>query len=38
MNMTDNCTEFILKRNYITTPLSLEEKAYPIAYVITMHE
>lgn len=32
-----NCQKFKWDRQYMTIPMSLEEKAYPVAYIITIH-
>ncbi|KFQ18741.1 N-acetyllactosaminide beta-1,6-N-acetylglucosaminyl-transferase, isoform C, partial [Merops nubicus] len=33
-----SCTEYISQNHYITRPLSAEEAAFPIAYVMTLHK
>uniref|UniRef100_A0A803JR75 Glucosaminyl (N-acetyl) transferase 2 (I blood group) n=1 Tax=Xenopus tropicalis TaxID=8364 RepID=A0A803JR75_XENTR len=35
---SSNCKDFILKNNYITLPLSEEEAAFPLAYILTVHK
>ncbi|XP_051893731.1 beta-1,3-galactosyl-O-glycosyl-glycoprotein beta-1,6-N-acetylglucosaminyltransferase-like [Pristis pectinata] len=37
-NITCNCENFIRNRKYITVPLSENEKQFPIAYSIVIHE
>lgn len=36
--MTKECNNFRLTRKYINFPLTAEEQAYPIAYIITIHK
>nr|XP_039248982.1 beta-1,3-galactosyl-O-glycosyl-glycoprotein beta-1,6-N-acetylglucosaminyltransferase-like isoform X2 [Styela clava] len=34
----DNCTLYVKSRKYITSPLTLEEAEYPIAYIISIYK
>lgn len=36
--LAKNCSNFRLIRKYIDFPLTAEEQAYPIAYIITIHK
>ncbi|XP_042352822.1 beta-1,3-galactosyl-O-glycosyl-glycoprotein beta-1,6-N-acetylglucosaminyltransferase 3 [Plectropomus leopardus] len=38
LNVTQDCPSYIDKRGFITTPLSEEEKDFPIAYSMVIHE
>ncbi|XP_078055933.1 beta-1,3-galactosyl-O-glycosyl-glycoprotein beta-1,6-N-acetylglucosaminyltransferase 3-like [Mustelus asterias] len=38
INMTKDCAAFIKERKYLTIPLSKEERNFPIAYSIVIHE
>lgn len=38
LNMTKDCPAYIEKRGFITVPLSEEEKDFPIAYSMVIHE
>uniref|UniRef100_A0A8C7YZZ6 Beta-1,3-galactosyl-O-glycosyl-glycoprotein beta-1,6-N-acetylglucosaminyltransferase 3 n=1 Tax=Oryzias sinensis TaxID=183150 RepID=A0A8C7YZZ6_9TELE len=38
LNATKDCPAFIAKRGFITEPLSEEEKFFPIAYSMVIHE
>ncbi|XP_078280411.1 beta-1,3-galactosyl-O-glycosyl-glycoprotein beta-1,6-N-acetylglucosaminyltransferase-like [Rhinoraja longicauda] len=38
INLTSNCEDFMRQRKYITFPLSVNEKQFPIAYSIVIHE
>ncbi|XP_037539603.1 beta-1,3-galactosyl-O-glycosyl-glycoprotein beta-1,6-N-acetylglucosaminyltransferase 3 [Nematolebias whitei] len=38
INVTKDCPAFIEKRSFITVPLSEEEKHFPIAFSIVIHE
>ncbi|NXT01234.1 GCNT2 transferase, partial [Jacana jacana] len=33
-----SCTEYIMQNHYVTRTLSVEEAAFPIAYVMTLHK
>ncbi|XP_053252900.1 N-acetyllactosaminide beta-1,6-N-acetylglucosaminyl-transferase isoform X3 [Podarcis raffonei] len=33
-----NCSDYVTQSHYITRPLSAEEAAFPLAYVITLHK
>ena len=37
LNLTENCSYFIQKRGYHTTPLSQEEREFPLAFGIRIH-
>nr|XP_023958613.1 N-acetyllactosaminide beta-1,6-N-acetylglucosaminyl-transferase isoform X2 [Chrysemys picta bellii] len=32
------CTKYLIQNHYITSPLSAEEAAFPLAYIITLHK
>ncbi|XP_034618186.1 N-acetyllactosaminide beta-1,6-N-acetylglucosaminyl-transferase-like [Trachemys scripta elegans] len=32
------CSEYLMHNHYITSPLSAEEAAFPLAYIITLHK
>lgn len=38
LNATKDCSAFIEKRGFLTEPLSAEEKDFPIAYSMVIHE
>ncbi|XP_068458554.1 beta-1,3-galactosyl-O-glycosyl-glycoprotein beta-1,6-N-acetylglucosaminyltransferase 3 [Clinocottus analis] len=38
LNVTKDCPSYIAKRGFITAPLSEEEKNFPIAYSMVIHE
>ncbi|XP_042266503.1 beta-1,3-galactosyl-O-glycosyl-glycoprotein beta-1,6-N-acetylglucosaminyltransferase 3 [Thunnus maccoyii] len=38
LNVTKDCQAYIEKRGFITTPLSEEERDFPIAYSMVIHE
>ncbi|XP_033491454.2 beta-1,3-galactosyl-O-glycosyl-glycoprotein beta-1,6-N-acetylglucosaminyltransferase 3-like [Epinephelus lanceolatus] len=38
LNVTKDCPSYIVKRGFITEPLSEEEKDFPIAYSMVIHE
>ncbi|XP_032378616.1 beta-1,3-galactosyl-O-glycosyl-glycoprotein beta-1,6-N-acetylglucosaminyltransferase 3 [Etheostoma spectabile] len=38
LNMTKDCSSYIENRGFITAPLSQEEKDFPIAYSMVIHE
>ncbi|KAF7669194.1 hypothetical protein LDENG_00230720 [Lucifuga dentata] len=38
LNLTRDCNGYIEDRGFITTPLSVEEKDFPIAYSMVIHE
>ncbi|XP_067829370.1 beta-1,3-galactosyl-O-glycosyl-glycoprotein beta-1,6-N-acetylglucosaminyltransferase 3-like [Heptranchias perlo] len=38
LNMTKDCAAFTEERKYLTFPLSKEERGFPIAYSIVIHE
>ncbi|XP_074799271.1 N-acetyllactosaminide beta-1,6-N-acetylglucosaminyl-transferase-like [Natator depressus] len=33
-----SCTKYLIHNHYITSPLSAEEAAFPLAYIITLHK
>ncbi|XP_048364308.1 N-acetyllactosaminide beta-1,6-N-acetylglucosaminyl-transferase isoform X2 [Sphaerodactylus townsendi] len=33
-----NCADYVTQNHYITRPLSVEEAAFPIAYIMTLHK
>uniref|UniRef100_A0A8C8RQD0 N-acetyllactosaminide beta-1,6-N-acetylglucosaminyl-transferase n=1 Tax=Pelusios castaneus TaxID=367368 RepID=A0A8C8RQD0_9SAUR len=33
-----SCTKYIIQNHYITSPLSEEEAAFPLAYIMTLHK
>ncbi|OCT74411.1 hypothetical protein XELAEV_18033387mg [Xenopus laevis] len=35
---SSNCKDYIIRNKYITAPLSEEEAAFPLAYVLTVHK
>ncbi|XP_069611761.1 beta-1,3-galactosyl-O-glycosyl-glycoprotein beta-1,6-N-acetylglucosaminyltransferase 7-like [Ranitomeya imitator] len=38
ITLQSNCTNLITELHFITTPLSLEEADYPLAYIVTIHK
>ncbi|XP_071387549.1 beta-1,3-galactosyl-O-glycosyl-glycoprotein beta-1,6-N-acetylglucosaminyltransferase 3 [Centroberyx affinis] len=38
LNMTKDCQAYIKNRGFITMPLSMEERDFPLAYSIVIHE
>lgn len=38
LNATKNCLDFVKKRGFLTVPLGKEERDFPIAYSIVIHE